>query len=64
MEAFRLGVSLSPLLLVVLDRTLALTLLANLFKGDMLREKALGVPLELPARLRLAEPARVEGVDK
>jgi hypothetical protein len=63
-DAFRLGVSL-PLLLIVLDRTLAVTLEANRFKGDMLLENALGVPLELPALLRFADPlARVEGVER
>jgi len=63
-DAFRLGVSL-PLLLMVLDRTLAVTLEANRFNGDILLENALGVELELPALLRFADPlARVEGVER
>jgi hypothetical protein len=37
------------------ERTLALTFEANLLNGLMLLEKALGVPLELPVRLRFAE---------
>lgn len=64
LELFILGVSL-PVLPPVLERTLAVTLEASRFRGDMLLENALGVPVELLARLRLADPlARVEGVDK
>lgn len=65
MEPFTLGVS-SPVVLPVLDRTLALTLEANRFSGDMLLENALGVPVELLARLlRFADPVvREEGVER
>lgn len=56
-EVLRLGVSFPTELF---DRTLAVTLEANRLRGDMLLEKALGVPELLPALLRAPDA----GVDK